>query len=300
MCGVNDSNRENMYNFNKTQGISFYETGILDGKITNSHLKNSENNVSNDLILGKESNKKHIRGNTLDKLQESINEYRNTKDNRSSEMKYRIKLQEQENLIIFLKNQAENLENRYIENLNKMRKELLETQETFERQKMGLNQQYEDKLRNLEERNRILERNYEGELSKNKGLVKELDEIHKIKTAIEREYEENVKLLKENYETKSKVHENSLENLNNKLEEFKKRSYQEHEQNMNNVRKEAENAINSMKKEVDEKMSKIKGLEQEVMKEKLEVSHKESQLNFLLKSKEEENDKSYHFSIFIK
>lgn len=293
MC---DSHRENTnfkdntnLNLNKTQGISFYESSLLENKIP-TQLKISD--ISENRLFRRESNKK--RGNSqkdLDKFQDS--EYRVNKESKSFEMKYRIKLQEQENLILFLKNQAETLDNRYMENLNKMRKEVFETQEAFEKQRIGLNQQYEDKIKRLEDKVNQLERKCDTEITKNKVFEQELDDLRKKKVSNEKDYEEHLKVLKENYENKSKFHETSLENLNAKLEEFKKRTKFEHEQILENIKKEREMEIITIKKEVEDKMKKIKVLEQEVLKERIEVSHKENQLSFLLQSKEEENEKSF-------
>lgn len=222
-----------------------------------------------------------------------MTDFRVTKDSKTSEMKYRIKLQEQENLILYLKNQAESLENRYMENLNKMRKEVIETQENCEKQKNNLIYGYEEKIRKLEENLTSLERKYEMEITKNKAFEEEIEGVKKKKVSIEKEFEEKNKNLKEYYENKNKNHDNALETITSKFEEFKKRTRNEHEQTLALVKKEAENSVGEMRKEIEEKMQKIKILEEEVVKERLGLAQKESQLNFLLKAKEEENEKSY-------
>lgn len=270
MCGNGDSTHENTSFFGETAKLS-HNAGLSS-------------------FLDKSSKK---RGATAENFKEiAKNSEFSGRETRSSEMKYRIKLQEQENLILYLKNQAESLETRYLENLNKMRREVIETQESCEQQKAAILQQNEEKIQKIEEKCAVLQRNYEEEHEKNTKIEEELRECREKLKGFQKETEENTRNMREMYENKRKIHENALETLNSKLEEFKKRTKIEQEQNLQTLKQENDRCVGEMRRELEELVRKNKGLEEELVRERLGLAQKETQLNALVRAKEEENEKS--------
>ena len=160
MCGNSfDSNRENL---NLRENLAN----------NNQFFENSQHTINQRSLLKKKDN-------SLEKFQETLNDFRSSK---TSEMKYRVKLQEQENLILYLKNQAENLENKYMENLANMRKELLDSQEILAKQREEMKREFEEKYRQLEEKEKIVQREKDLEMGRCKALEEEIEKMREVYT----------------------------------------------------------------------------------------------------------------------
>ncbi|CAD8197555.1 unnamed protein product [Paramecium octaurelia] len=183
---------------------------------------------------------------------------------KSIELKYKIKLQEQENTINLLKQHIENIENKHKENLSKMRDQLIKAQdEIFKKQEEQIHEinklrkSYDDKIAQYISQ-------VDSETQFNNSLQSKLDELRNVHQIKQQESQQTISQLRAEIERRKFQEEQILIDAENQQIKLKKEVQQELEKNITIIRNDCTLQIEEFKQKLAAKVEQIQSLQQQI------------------------------------
>ncbi|CAD8100584.1 unnamed protein product [Paramecium sonneborni] len=183
---------------------------------------------------------------------------------KSIELKYKIKLQEQENTINLLKQHIENIENKHQENLSKMRDQLIKAQdEIFKKQEEQIHEinklkkSYDDKISQYVSQ-------IDSETQFNNSLQSKLDELRNVHQIKQQESQQTISQLRAEIERRKFTEEQILLDSENQQIKLKKDLQQELEKNITIMKNDCALQIEEFKQKLQGKAEQIQSLQQQI------------------------------------
>ncbi|CAD8107086.1 unnamed protein product [Paramecium sonneborni] len=183
---------------------------------------------------------------------------------KSIELKYKIKLQEQENTINLLKQHIDNIENKHKENLSKMRDQLIKAQdEIFKKQEEQINEinklkkSYDDKIAQYISQ-------IDSETQFNNSLQSKLEELRNVHQIKQQESQQTISQLRAEIERRKFSEEQILIDSENQQIKMKKEFQQEFDKNITIMKNDCALQMEEFKQKLLGKTEQIQSLQQQI------------------------------------
>ncbi|CAD8086405.1 unnamed protein product [Paramecium primaurelia] len=200
---------------------------------------------------------------------------------KSIELKYKIKLQEQENTINVLKQHIENIENKHKENISKMRDQQIKAQdEIFKKQEEQiyeinkLRKSYDDKIAQYVSQ-------IDSETQFNNSLQSKLDELRNVHQIKQQEAQQTISQLRAEIERRKFTEEQIQIDAENKQINLKKELQQEFEKNITILKNDCAFQIEEFNQKLVGKNEQIQSMHQQI--QQLQNSQKDIEFIWLKK-----------------
>ncbi|CAD8178557.1 unnamed protein product [Paramecium octaurelia] len=182
---------------------------------------------------------------------------------KSIELKYKIKLQEQENTINLLKQHIENIENKHKENISKMKDQMIKVQdEMFKKQEEQLHEinklrkSYDDKIAQYVSQ-------IDSETQFNNSLQSKLDELRNVHQIKQQEAQQTISQLRAEIERRKFTEEQILIDSESQQIKMKKEFQQEFEKSITIMKNDCAMQIEELKQMLRGKSDQIQLLQQQ-------------------------------------
>ncbi|CAK87193.1 unnamed protein product (macronuclear) [Paramecium tetraurelia] len=183
---------------------------------------------------------------------------------KSIELKYKIKLQEQENTINLLKQHIENIENKHKENISKMRDQMIKVQdEMFKKQEEQIHEinklrkSYDDKIAQYVSQ-------IDSETQFNNSLQSKLDELRNVHQIKQQEAQQTISQLRAEIERRKFTEEQILIDSESQQIKLKKEFQQEFERSITIMKNDCAIQIEELKQILGGRSEQIQSLQLQI------------------------------------